>query len=69
MTVVDCIRERASEAPDQPALISDDGSGTSRTLSYRELVERFEDHLSFRPCRIDKFVSLFDKLEHRCKRL
>jgi long-chain acyl-CoA synthetase len=43
VTVIDCIRERAAEAPDRPALISDDGSCCSRVVSYGDLVERFED--------------------------
>jgi long-chain acyl-CoA synthetase len=42
ITVVDCIRQRAAEAPDQPALITDDGSGGSRIVGYADLVERFE---------------------------
>ena len=44
MTIIDLIRERAAETPDQPALVSDDGANGSRVATYRELVERFEAH-------------------------
>ena len=44
MTVVDLIRERASRAPQQPALILDDGEGGIRIVSAAELVAVFTAH-------------------------
>ena len=44
MTVIDRIREQASRAPEQPALLVDDGQGGIRIVSAAELVGIFEVH-------------------------
>ena len=42
MNVVDHIRERAAEAPERPALVSDGPGGHAATLGYAELLERVD---------------------------
>ena len=42
MNVVDHIRARAVEAPERPALVSDEPGGHAATLGYAELVERID---------------------------
>jgi long-chain acyl-CoA synthetase len=44
VTVIDSIREQAARAPEQPALVLDDGQGGVRTVSAAELVGSFEAH-------------------------
>jgi long-chain acyl-CoA synthetase len=44
VTVIDRIREQAARAPEQPALLLDDGQGGVRTVSAAELVGSFEAH-------------------------
>ena len=44
MTVIDRIREQASRAPEQPALLVDDGQGGIRIVSAGDLVGIFEVH-------------------------
>jgi len=42
MTIVDRIRAQARQAPARPALVENERSGATRTLSYAELVGSFE---------------------------
>jgi long-chain acyl-CoA synthetase len=44
VNVVDYIRERAVEAPERPALVSDGPGGHAATLGYAELIERIDIH-------------------------